>query len=114
MSLNCLEKRASLQFFDEYSLLHKTGGDASHSIVYSGPVLLGPGQDLTPVTLSFRDVNHDGKVDLVVTVAGSQFVFMNVNGTFVSPAQSGAGKKRPQWTRRSAWSTVALCQAWLR
>src|SRR5438876_2196127 len=33
------------------------GGDASKAKVYNGPTLLGPGQDLTPVTLSFKDIN---------------------------------------------------------
>lgn len=59
------------------------GGDISKSVAFSGPTLLGPGQDLTPVTLTFQDTNHDGKVDMVVNVQGSQFVFLNANGTFV-------------------------------
>jgi hypothetical protein len=69
------------------------GGDVSKSVVFSGPTLLGPGQDLAPVTLTFQDVNHDGKLDMIVNVQGSQFVFLNENGTFVSPSQNqnGAG-----------------------
>jgi hypothetical protein len=61
------------------------GGDVSKSVVYSGPTVLGSGQDLTPVTLSFQDVNHDGKPDMIVNVQGSQFIFLNINGTFVAP-----------------------------
>ena len=64
------------------------GGDVSKSVVYSGPTLLGPGQDLTPVTLSFQDVNHDGKLDMIVNVQGSQFIYLNENGTFVPASQS--------------------------
>lgn len=64
------------------------GGDVSKSVVYSGPTLLGPGQDLTPVTLSFQDLNHDGKPDMIVNVQGSQFIYLNVNGTFVPAGQS--------------------------
>lgn len=64
------------------------GGDVSKSIVYTGPTLLGPGQDLTPVTLSFQDVNHDGKPDMLVNVQGNLFVFLNANGTFVPSTQN--------------------------
>lgn len=65
------------------------GGDPSKSVVYSGPALLGPGQDLTPVTLSFRDVNHDGTLDMIVNVQNNQFVFLNQHGTFVPANQKG-------------------------
>lgn len=64
------------------------GGDVSKSVVYSGPTLLGPGQDLTPVTLSFQDINRDGKPDMIVNVQGSQFIYLNTNGTFVPASQS--------------------------
>lgn len=69
------------------------GGNTSKSVIYSGPTLLGPGQDLAPVTLTFQDVNHDGKVDMIVNVQGSLFVFLNENGTFVPQIQNqnGAG-----------------------
>ncbi len=30
------------------------GGDATKARIYSGPILIGPGQDLAPVTLSFE------------------------------------------------------------
>lgn len=66
------------------------GGNVAKSIVFSGPTLLGPGQDLAPVTLSFQDVNHDGKLDMLVSVQGSLFVFLNKNGTFIPPAQLSA------------------------
>ncbi len=64
------------------------GGDVSKSVVFSGPTLLGPGQDLTPVTLTFQDVNHDGKPDMILNVQGSQFIFLNQNGTFVPTPQN--------------------------
>lgn len=65
------------------------GGDVSKTRIFNGPTLIGPGQDLTPVTLSFQDVNGDGKLDMVVNVQDTHFVFLNEKGTFVpAPQQS--------------------------
>jgi len=58
------------------------GGDASKAKIYVGPTLIGQGQDLAVVTLSFKDVNGDGKPDMIVSVQGSRFVFINDNGAF--------------------------------
>jgi hypothetical protein len=58
------------------------GGDASKARVYIGPTLIGPGQDLAPVTLTFQDLTGNGKLDMIVNVGGSHFVFINDNGTF--------------------------------
>lgn len=69
------------------------GGDPSKSVVFNGPTLSGPGQDLAPVTLSFADVNHDGKKDMIITVQGNQFIFLNENATFV-PANQNPGTSR--------------------
>ncbi len=57
-------------------------GDCSKAKILIGPVLIGPNQDLAPVTLTFKDVNGDGKPDVVVNVQDSHFVFINDNGTF--------------------------------
>ncbi len=69
-------------------IIEMPGGDFSKSVVFSGPTLVGPGQDLTPVTLTFQDVNHDGKLDMLVNIQGNQLVYLNENGTFVSPGQN--------------------------
>jgi len=63
-------------------------GAATKARIYSGPVLLGQGQELTPVTLSFQDVNGDGKPDLLVWVADTHVVFLNDGGGF-RPARPG-------------------------
>ena len=63
------------------------GGDPTKAKVYVGPILVGPGQDLSPVTLTFKDVNGDGKPDMIVNVQGSHFVFINDNGQFRVPHQ---------------------------
>jgi hypothetical protein len=64
------------------------GGDPSKARVYVGPTLIGPGQDLAVVTLSFKDVNGDGKLDMIVNIQDSHFVFINDNGQF-RPARPG-------------------------
>lgn len=67
------------------------GGDTSKAKIYSGPTLIGSGQDLTPVTLTFKDVNGDGKVDMIVNVQGTHFVFLNEHGQFVAaPGLNGS------------------------
>lgn len=58
------------------------GGDASHARVYVGPTLMGTNANLAVVTLSFQDVNGDGKPDLVINVQGGHFVFLNTGTQF--------------------------------
>ncbi len=63
-------------------IIELPGGDSSKARIFNGPILIGQGQDLTPVTLSFRDVNGDGRPDMIVTVQDSYFVFLNDGSTF--------------------------------
>ncbi len=58
------------------------GDDASKSRIYLGPTLIGPGEDLTPVTLSFADVNGDGKLAMIIHVSDSQYIFLNTGTGF--------------------------------
>ena len=44
--------------------------------------LYGDGQDLTPVTLSFKDVNGDGLLDLEIHIQDQTIVLINENGGF--------------------------------
>jgi len=67
------------------------GGDASKAKIYNGPTLLRPGQDLPPVTLSFRDVNGDGLLDMLITIAGSSIIFDNDHGSFRPPRPGEVG-----------------------
>ena len=66
----------------QVEIIEWPGGDASHARVYLGPQLLGPGNDLAPVTLRFVDLNGDGKLDMVITVQDNQIVFINDQGSF--------------------------------
>ncbi len=43
-----------------------------------------PGSDLVPVTVSFGDMNGDGKPDMIVTFNGTQWIWFN-NGTMFVP-----------------------------
>jgi hypothetical protein len=63
-------------------IIEMPGGDASKAKVYTGPILIGQGQDLAVVTLSFKDVNGDGKLDMIVNIQDSRFVFINETGAF--------------------------------
>ena len=59
------------------------GNDPGKSRMYVGPTLLGTGEELTTVTLSFQDVNGDGRLDLIIHVADSTYIFLNQkDGTF--------------------------------
>src|SRR5207248_10109139 len=63
-------------------IIELPGGNSTKAKIFSGPVLIGQGQDLTPITLSFKDMNTDGKLDMVVNVQDSHFVYINDKGTF--------------------------------
>ncbi len=64
------------------------GGDSTHARIYNGPTLFGDGQNLTPVTAEFRDVNGDGKPDMIVHIQDQRLVFIN-DGTQFRPLQPG-------------------------
>ncbi len=64
-------------------IIELPGGDNSKAKIYQGGQLFGQNADLYPVTLSFRDVNGDGLIDMIVTVQGGQIIFLNKNGQFI-------------------------------
>jgi hypothetical protein len=61
------------------------GGSSSKALVYGGPDLAGSGEDQSVPTLLFSDRNHDGKMDMIINVAGHQSVFYNDGTKFVPP-----------------------------
>ena len=69
-------------------IIELPGGNTSHSRIYNGPTLFGDGQNLTPVTAEFRDVNGDGKPDMIVHIQDQRLVFLN-DGTQFVPQQPG-------------------------
>lgn len=58
------------------------GGDCSHAKVYIPPILVTGDQGMTPVTLSFKDVNGDGRSDLLIHVGEQTSVYLNDQGSF--------------------------------
>ena len=63
-------------------IIEISGGDAAHTHIYTGPVLYGDGQDLTPIIGEFKDVNHNGKPELIVHIGDQQIVYVNDGTTF--------------------------------
>jgi hypothetical protein len=64
------------------------GGDTARALIYTGPALLGTGDDLIPVTGGFRDVNGDGRLDMIVHIQDQTIVFIN-DGAKFRPLQPG-------------------------
>jgi|SRR6266568_3783287 len=63
-------------------IIELPGGDAARARIYTGPQLFGAGDELTPVTLRFVDVNGDHLPDMIVSFQGTQIVFINDQGGF--------------------------------
>jgi len=66
----------------QIEVLECPGGDCSKAVVYVGPLLIGADQDLDPVTLEFKDVNRDGKPDMLIHIRDQTIVFLNDAGKF--------------------------------
>ena len=67
------------------------GQDSTKERTFQITTLYGDGEDVTPVTLSFRDVNGDGKPDMLIHIENQTLVMINENGTF-RPAKPGEVK----------------------
>ena len=59
------------------------GGDPSKSRIYPVTTLFGDGQQLTPVTLSFKDVTGNGPLDMEIHIQDQTIVMVNANGQFM-------------------------------
>ena len=72
----------AINYHRHVEIIEFPGGDTSKARIYQGPDLYGDGQDLAVVTLTFTDVNGDGKVDMIINVGSAHIVFINDNGQF--------------------------------
>jgi hypothetical protein len=68
------------------TIIEISGGDNSHARIYSGPTLFSDNGNSIPVTLEFKDVNGDGKVDMIVHIGDQRMVYLN-DGTQFKPQQ---------------------------
>lgn len=64
------------------------GSDPSKGRDFLITTLSGPDANEVPVTLSFADINGDGKPDMVIHFAEQEVVYINDHGTF-RPAKPG-------------------------
>jgi hypothetical protein len=69
----------------EIMVIEIPGDDPSKSKIYLGPQLYGDNADLTPVTLTFKDVNGSGKLDMIIHVQDQNIVFLNDGTQFKAP-----------------------------
>lgn len=65
------------------------GGDCTKAKIINGPTLFGDGQDLLPITITFKDVNGDGKLDMEVHVGDQTFVMINDGSGNFRPLKAG-------------------------
>src|SRR5260370_11803390 len=70
------------------------GGDISRTRIYGGIPILGDNAAGIPVTGEFKDVNGDGKVDMIAHVGNESFVYLN-DGTQFKPQQQLGGAYVP-------------------
>jgi hypothetical protein len=68
------------------TIIELPGGDSSRARIYSGPTLYADNGNAIPVTLEFRDVNEDGKVDMIAHIGDQRIVYLN-DGTQFKPQQ---------------------------
>ena len=72
----------------QIEIIELPGGDPAHAKIYVGPQLFGPGADLAPVTLQFRDPQHTGHPEMLVHFQSSQVVFHNTGASFQPTGQN--------------------------
>jgi hypothetical protein len=63
-------------------IIELPGGDYTHARIYKGPTLLSDNADQIPVTAEFKDVNGDGKVDIILHIQDQRIVFLNTGTGF--------------------------------
>jgi hypothetical protein len=65
-------------------IIEMPGGDSSKAHIYNSPTLFGGGQDLALATAEFKDVNGDGRLDMIVHIQDQTLVYIN-DGTQFQP-----------------------------
>jgi len=55
-------------------------------LIYSGPTMLGDGEDKTPVFLSFQLNPQTNRLDMVLHVENQLYIFANNGTKFLEPS----------------------------
>ena len=83
----------ALNLHSQIIVVEFMGGNPQKAVTYVTPVFIaGSNSDLAPVTLEFRDVNGDGKLDMLVHIhlSGQDQVSVFINdGTKFRPSNGG-------------------------
>jgi hypothetical protein len=66
-------------------IIELPANDVSKALIYSGPFLVGDGEERTPVTISFVENLQTGRLDMVLHVQDQTYVFANNGTKFVPP-----------------------------
>lgn len=73
-------------FYGDIVFIVIPAGDISQAKIYNVTSLFGPNASEVPVTATFQDVNHDGKLDILIHLGDQTIVFLNT-GTVFQPEQ---------------------------
>jgi hypothetical protein len=63
-------------------IIELPGGDVSHAKIYSGPTIFTDDAASVPVTGEFKDVNGDGKIDLIIHIQDQRIIYLNDGSQF--------------------------------
>ena len=74
----------ALNLHGQVIIVELPAGDPTKSIDYIGPALIAAGDEKIPITLSFSDVNKDGKVDMIVHIQDKEVHFCNNGSKFTA------------------------------
>jgi len=74
----------ALNLHGQVIIVEFPAGDPTKSIDYVGPALIAVGDEKIPILLSFSDVNHDNKVDMIVHIQDKVVHFCNSGTRFTA------------------------------
>ncbi len=63
-------------------IIELPGGDVSHAKIYAGPTIFTDDAASVPITGEFKDVNGDGKIDLIVHIQDQRIIYLNDGSQF--------------------------------
>ncbi len=66
-----------LNLHGQVLIMELPAGNPAHARTYVGPTLLTENASSVPVTGEFKDVNGDGKIDLIVHIGDQRLIYLN-------------------------------------